>query len=697
MKTNLPFKTRQDGLSSLRLFSIVVLLMLTNFFVHGATLFYWGDNSNWSTLSNWSTSTSSFIQAPALPGANDDVLIMGRTVNIQSSDFISINSLKLYSHTTANATLNIASGASLTINRTTGATYTYALTFAGATINNNGGTISITNSVNQPGCYGVFFNNPDNGYAGSNNVLNNASGSLTVSTSTLTAASCYPICFNQTANGKSTLTTGGTIALIPPSGSGSRNYAIYCVSPDATINGNGTISVGSQATNAAYGLFYMLANASKNYSLTIGSNVTLNCYSTGFTTTSGNWIGPIFICSDGGNATFVNNGTINVGGNSTAGLHLVQAGTSITSFTNNGTMNFNGAFGLGAIHVTGGSTGASTFVNSSGANINYNTTTYQTTNKPLIYENQGKKISYTNSGTITIGTNIPLYEAFRFQDLYTSFTNSGTVNVGVGTINSAVATAAAPVVFTNSSAGVLNLTSTVNNYTLVPNNISLVNSGTINTAATNNILWFNTGVAGTTSGVSFENSSVLNPAGVGTGILTCTSSVLLKGVINMDVNGTTTPGTDYDLIKSSTANTDFNISNASLNLNINATNVTAGTTIPLIISYSTGKVTGTFQSITGLPNGWKISYSANAVNLTFDNTTNNTSVENISDLNNSIISINNTGIISKIDGKLKIYTFNGQMIQNENVNPNCLIKLTRGVYIVEIRTNNKSFIGKVII
>jgi hypothetical protein len=669
---------------------------------NAASYYFFGStDSNWMTLTNWSTAATPFTQAPSLPGPNDDVTVTGKTIELTTGT-VEINSLKLLSSSTTITTMNISAGATLIINRTTGSTFSNALHLGGVTLTNNG-TISVTNSVNLQGCNAIAFRNPDYAYPESNNVLNNASGTLTASTSGQTAGSSngYPINFMQNANGSSTLTTGGSILLTPPAGNNKGSFAINCSSTDATINGNGTISVGSQAAYAPYGLIIVSAEtANTNFSLKIGENVTLNCYSANFKTNASPFYGPVTVRSTSANATFENNGTINFGGNSTAGLYVVPSNAFTSTILNKGNLNFNGEFALSAINFSGVGTAASTFTNTAGANINYNTTADQTTNKPFVAETNKKTLSYINSGTITIGSTVPLTTALSFFDSNTSFTNTatGVLTIAHGAISASgsTATPTSPVVFTNQQGGVLNLNSTINTQTLVDTKISLVNSGTINTAATNNVLYFSTGIAGTTSGVSFGNTSILNPGASETGIVNFTNSVLLKGTVNMDVNGTTTEGTDYDKIQSYTIGSNIDISNATLNLNINVADATVGSTISLIKSYE-GTITGTFQNITGLPNGWIISYTTNSIELTFDNTTINSVVKNVYDLSSSVKLVNNLGVICLMGGNIRISTINGQMILNENVYPDRLVKLTRGVYIIEMITDNKSFVGKVII
>jgi len=633
---------------------LAICCLITSLTVKAADFTWLGGTDNkWSTLANWTVGNPA-VAASALPGPTDNVKIFSGTVEIASDENVAVNSIRVGCMSSAKATLNITAGATLTINQTTAGSYGGAIQLTGGTVNNNGGTINITSTSSTNDAYGIFLNEVDYNNPTANSTFNQSAGTLTV-TMVGTGSNHNPIWVRQrNGGGNPTLTLGGTVTLTPVSGTGSGNYVINCISSNFTINGTGTISAGSPGNNVSYGLIRIIGdNASYPYKITIGSGVTLNSYSTGFKSTASPYSGPIYIQTNTNSATLINEGTINIGGNSESAIHItsVEGKTFPFMVDNTGTINLNGSFGAAAIYIAGKGTGSSKILNQATGNINYNTTSNNTSANPFIIQSSSNTFELVNDGTISVGSVTPLTNAISLYDSNSKINNNGTLNVGSGIISTSSNATSNSVVFNNSVTGSLNFNST---------------------SATSPI--------STNYAFANEGSYMLAP----------------KGTINMNVRGTTSAGTDYDQIVSKAAFGIVDLTNASLALNITASNPTPGTISLISCTGNFESISGTFKSVTGLVPGWTIGYTPTSVTLTNDGT-GVSAVSEVYDYDYSKISVNKNGIITKFDGDIKIYSLSGKMIKSQKTSIGRSIQLVNGVYILKIQTGDKQTRLKIII
>ncbi|MEI6555928.1 MAG: GDSL-type esterase/lipase family protein [Paludibacter sp.] len=376
---------------------------VTNSYSVGATeAIYWtggaGTDTNWSNPLNWS--------ANAVPSSKDQVCIVGGYTATISTNVGTIDKLTLA--TNADATqpkLLITASGSLSINSDT-PNQTQVLLQGGAI--ENAGSLSVitgtgtSNGINFANSAGTFV--VPSTYSGS--------GTLTINTSVSgNLGSC--ISFTQT-DANPTFFTNGMINLTAAAG----NYAIGITAGAATLSGSGTINAG---TNVLYGLMKINA-ASSVTSLTVGAGLTLNSYSSGFSTTSA----PLYLGTAFGNK-LINNGTINIGGASANGIYSEP--TAITNeITNTGTLNLGGFLSQAYIYL--GGTGTTTLTNSGTISINGNNTA-----EGIAVKSNSTTASITNTGTMTFGATGSQARAIALGDSKTVFNNSGTITIGKGSLS----------------------------------------------------------------------------------------------------------------------------------------------------------------------------------------------------------------------------------------------------------------------
>ena len=520
---------------------------VTTLYFHGTT------NTDWGTATNWSTNSGTPSIGSAVPTANDIAIInANKTVNIGASVATTAVCQKLT--LSSGASLTNYSGSSLTVSPTD--VSGVALALSGGTFDNEG-TLTVTN-VNQTTPY-----------------------------------------YNSIAcNGTNTLTFNGTNNLaVYPAGQSNALF-VGGSSTATTIAGTGfTVGSAGSGTGVGYSVFSLSATLA---TVTINSGTTLNMY-VGATGNNGNGF---YLASS---SSVINNGTLNVTGTVTSASYAISASEGTaglnTSFKNTGTFTvtgFNQPFSFG------GTNGYNKFENTNTAGTTPGTTDI-TTNSGGAYGLCSTAVlpnQYINSGTLKI--NAPT-NAIKINASGDTFTNTGTITITKGNVYSAAAAGSYPTI-NNNSGGVINF-----NYS-VSNGSTSATSGVIlsnNSGATIN------GSCTFAAGTLVANSeSTLSPgdyntgtstSGIGKMIITPTSSAFtLGGNVNIQVNGKTTAGTDYDQI-SFASTCALTLSSANT-----LTVTTGGSYTPAasdrISLISTTTKSGTFATST-VPVGWNIDYA----------------------------------------------------------------------------------------
>ncbi|MEI8273130.1 MAG: GDSL-type esterase/lipase family protein [Paludibacter sp.] len=397
---------------------------------------YWTGNadSNWSNPLNWSSN--------AVPSSKDQVVITGGVNPVISTNVGAIDKLILQTTSdTSQPKLSITPTGSLTVNSDT--QNQTEISLQGAAIENNG---SLTVSTGTGVANGIVFVNAGGSFVASSTY--SGTGLFNINTSaTGNSGSC--ISFTQT-DANPYFTTNGTVNLTAAAG----NYALALTAGNPTLTGTGTINAGN---NVPYGLMKINALNAVT-SLTIGSGLTLNSYSSGFPTTSA----PVYLGTAFGNK-LINNGTINVGGASANGIYSEPTGIT-NEISNNGTLNIGGFLSQACIYM--GGSGTTKLSNSGTITINGNNTA-----EGITVKSNTATATITNSGNITFSASGSQVRAIGLGDGKTIFNNSGSITIGKGSISGLTGNGKAQ--FNNNTNGTVNFaspwtkTSNVNDVQLV--------------------------------------------------------------------------------------------------------------------------------------------------------------------------------------------------------------------------------------
>ena len=361
---------------------------------------YWTGNadSNWSNPSNWSSN--------AVPGSKDQVVIAGGLNPVISTNVGAIDKLILATTSdTSQPKLTITPTGSLTVNSDT--PNQSQISLQGGVVENNG---SLSISAGSGVANGISFLNSGGSFVGSSSY--SGAGNLTINTSaSVNAGSC--ISFTQT-DANPSFATNGTVNLT----AANKNYGIAITSGTPILSGVGTINAGN---NVPYGLIKINALNAPT-SLTISSGLTLNSYSSGFSSTSA----PVYLGTAFGNK-LINNGTINLGGASANGIYSEP--TAVTNeIINTGTINLGGFLSQAYIYLCG--SGTTKLTNSGTITINGNNTA-----EGITVKSNTATATITNSGNITFGATGSQLRAIGLGDSKTIFNNTGTITIGKGSIS----------------------------------------------------------------------------------------------------------------------------------------------------------------------------------------------------------------------------------------------------------------------
>jgi hypothetical protein len=469
---------------------------------------------------------------------------------------------------------------------------------------------------------GTFNNTPNNQVKIEGNLtvggtFNAGTGLYTFQTNSSTISGTFSLP-KITVESGITVTNSGTLTntdILNIDGTLTNNGILTKIDKDFNVNSGGTLT-NSGTINKNTGAF----NNSGTFNNNTGGTFTNTLLAFGNTGTINNE-GTITL--SGGattvGGTVTNSGTINA--NSSAGQTfsgtLTNTGTiSIgASLTNSGTLTNNNTI----TKTTGTFSNSGTFNNNTGSTLTNTgggfTNTNIITNAGTIALDAGAVAidgTVSNSGTINANSGAG-------QTFSGTLTNTGTISTGTNLTNSGTITNNGTITKT---AGTLTLTGILNNNGVFSNTgaincsagstlncaagSTLTNNSTITITPTVTLTFAGTyNGTGSFTGDLFTNTGVVAP-GSTTDILSFSTGFTNSGTLNMEINGTTTPGTDYDRINVNGGNARID---GTINLTFGYTPV-AGDKIRIVFVAAGGTYSGaaTVGTTTGLPTGLKAVY-----------------------------------------------------------------------------------------
>lgn len=651
-KTYLILKDRQVYLSVLS-----CIFLFFSFSVSAASITWTGGvTGDWAVASNWSSA--------ALPTSVDDVTIPVSTTVTLTSDAGKINKLsvqgKLIVSTSGVLVIEqgVASGTSL-------------LEINGGVVE-NAGSITLTQLLNNMNSGLSFVTNTDADGKFTN------TGNLAINTSVNTTSLSGPcVSFFQTAPGRTAqLNLGGTLSFVPHA----LSFLIQVVSGNAQIDG--TAVFGSTSNYLNYRFMHLSGG-----SLTLAPTANLTYYS-GLASTAG-----ALNFSVTSNTLLTNNGTITIHGGSAAlgyGIYFNPQGYSAT-ITNAGTINVDGSFPLSCIGLAGGTAASSSILNNlSGAAI---TVSNSTSGGPTaLFSAITPTTIVNNAGTMTLSS--ASSKAISFGGNVATFNNN---SGGIVTVNKAISGSSPTLAatFNNNTGAIFNFEVATNTSDAISN-------------AQYQVVFNNNGGKVTGRGTFYDGTFVpstgtLSPgtggaAGVGMFYIQGIS-FSLTGNLEMNVNGKTTGGVDYDQIIYSTPSSVFDISEANLHAIVGGSYIPAKNDVIYLVSPSgnpAGILYGTFNSVS-IPSNWEMQYTANAKMLC----TGPTGIENINELNAKIY-VNDGNVLVNLPSdqlaQVEIVDLMGRLIKQNIVNDKYIaisMGNLKGVYIVRLLISNGVYSQKV--
>jgi hypothetical protein len=549
-------------------------------------------SGDWNTPSTW--------VGEVVPVITDDVTITGLTVTV--SDAQAAKSITVQSDATTAGKLIVLATGTLTASTTT-----TTLTLKGGEVE-NAGSISLTTTTTN--CISIANTNASmlitsGKYSGA--------GTLNLDCSASTSGSAISMSQNQTTGTSPNQVFYGGIFTV----GGNYTFNIASARPifgigigRHTIDGTGTISVGTTEAPVSHGLIMITADFGR---LTVNPNVTLSIVSSMAVANRG----PIYFHNIP-NATLTNKGTININGSGTNAMGSIASGTTgAATLTNEGTINIAGTYTESAIGINGGVTASFNITNTGTVNIsNTNTSipvfaTPNATNSKLLFTNNANgvlKVDAGNTGIVTASGS------------RTRVVNSGGTITGSGIYNGA----------------------------FEPSTGTIAPGG---------------------AGIAKITFAQLQEAAVNTNNLT--------GKIEMNINGKSIAGTDYDQILFTQGITD--ISGATLEASlVDGFIPVMGDKVDLLGATS---ITGNFAAAQ-LPANSSLDYGVTTVvSLMFGTTGNALSKEN------SVRIFNSNGKIiieNGIDKRVNIYSIDGRIIFSEILSTNSRsFESPKGIYLVE--------------
>jgi len=500
-------KIQNTSLKFNRLTVLSVLIgigMLFSYNAFGAAI-TWGApaSGDWATASNWT--------GGVVPGANDDVTIAsGKTVTISSS-LTKINKIAV------NGKLIISVDGVLNVEQSVSNTPLFDL--IGGEVE-NAGLLTIKNTLNNSNTVLKFSENSsrDDKFTNTGTLnLDNLAGSYSLST-----GKCIGL--SQTTSTRTMLLKlGGTLNLTNIKTS---SKFIEMDGAVATIDGSTTIGSSSDYKN------WKFINIIANGNLTFATTANITMYS-GLVNTDGAITASNTAVSGG----VTNNGSLTIhNGSAVTGsaIYINPAASIATTFTNNKDIIIDGLSPVAAFNI--GNANASSSVTITNASTGTFSITNTSSSASAILTSVTPTVTFTNGGTLNLA--VPAASrAMYFGDNSATFTNNGTLNTNNAITGNDATTAC---IFNNNSTGIVNANLASDLSVIVSNNkkITFNNYGTV------------TGIGILAAGTFNTLTGTLNPGiGTGTGILRIYQTpYTLTGKSIMQINGTTTAGTNYDQI-----------------------------------------------------------------------------------------------------------------------------------------------------
>ncbi len=333
---------------------------------------------------------------------------------------------------------------------------------------------------------------------------------------------------------------------------------------------------------------------------------------------------------------------------STTGVLTIN-GAATQGFLNQGSVENSGTITIGNTSAVGsyGIRNEGSFSNNTGGQINIDRSS-----QDALFNTGGGNVN--NSGTITIGAvagsgiygienyggdftnqvggivNIDWISTQSLRMQQATFTNQGSVNIGMLntgiTVNNAiVASILGP--FDNQADGQVNIDRATNALYLFSS--AFTNAGTVTIGAAGGVsnLMHNSGTnlfnnnpggifraTGTLRAGYFVNAGGTLSPGYSPGTLSFNGSEdFTNSIMSIEVNGTGSPGVNYDQVNVNGKAT----LGGTLALSLNFNNPNNGDAVTIV---DASTISGTFATVTGLPANWHISYTANTVVLSYDDT-----------------------------------------------------------------------------
>jgi len=399
----------------------------------------------------------------------------------------------------------------------------------------------------------------------------------------------YPILTGTGIAKSIDIKSGGTLTIGSSGVLNLENSNNQAINNRGTVNNSGKINIGTNVSPGSVGIL----NQSSFFNNT-GGEIIIDR-----STTNG-------IVNFGG--TFSNSASINIGG-------VVSPGSN--GIWNTGT--FNNLAGEIVVNRTSENgvlnDSLATFINSASIKVGNLTSSgkYGVRSKDSFTNNAASQIfidnvtssaifqsyhTFTNDGSISVGLTSGIGD-FGFNIL-SKLVNTGQISIGRAvqsgiSINGKLAT---DTVFVNTGLVVMGQSMPITDL-ISGSKGYFVNKTSGNLKGSGNVI----------ASLYRNRGGAISP-GIAIGSVNFKNTVnMSNGIVNIEVNGNSNPGVNYDLLTA----VDTITLGGTLSLNVSYSGA-PGDAIDIIIA---NKVIGTFATVTGLPSGWTVDYSTSKVTLTY--------------------------------------------------------------------------------